>query len=679
METESELTQEYDEQREAQFRLGKRDGRTAIEVPGEALQEYDTSGWIRATDHNPPPRKTPQPRTNGEATTIKKHEPRTSKAQFAQKVTASMTRAARMPASIPREENKVILRPRGGLDVSRVDAQALMSAISAATNMPEEEALQDTVCANAAQNIIVISTPSKPRSISYARVQTLTIGDQTFGVSAYHAAPEGSVKGVIHDIANTIPMDVIRARVMNERNPTVMDVQRIGNSSAIIVLFRGNKVPDTVIYGNVVKSCNLYRQHHQVCRLCGKLGHRQDVCPNPSTRICFACGKPNPDEGHAELCKPYCKLCGGKHPTGAPGCTNRYKMPYEVKKRRWEREQTVSEKREHVPRKSAASFPPLEPKGQRGRSNSCTRSGSTRADQTVPGRRRSRSASRRRRSASDRRESRSRSGERVRWADVVKSTTKRQPSRERKQPRPTEDMQALREMVTELLEENRRLNRRIEELTKQVSTPTRARELPAQPKTAPFQWVQGQIPCPHSLMPKNLQPPSPPMTPPSPPPRVQQQQQQQPQAPQPKKMKTQRPSPVIDMEDQEEDEISQSEDEGELEPEERSEDEQVRSLQRRNKRVDRVSNATRIRRCNARIGRLERRMDAFEKRQDAFDARMDALEKSMSDQKACLDALMEFLHRKLGRDEETTNACNLAVSQQQHQPSSSWPPNPQKQ
>lgn len=55
-----------------------------------------------------------------------------------------------------------------------------------------------------------------------------------------------------------------------------------------------------------------------------------------------------------------------------------------------------------------------------------------------------------------------------------------------------------------------------------------------------------------------------------------------------------------------------------------------------------ISVAVRLRRCTERIDRLEKRVDALEHR---MNARFAAVERR-------LDALQEFLYRKLGRDDD---------------------------
>lgn len=101
-------------------------------------------------------------------------------------------------------------------------------------------------------------------------------------------------------------------RISSQRvQPTVLDAHRIGNSTAVVVLFSCLKVPSTVKYGTVLLRCSLYRQHNEVCTTCGGIVHRRDVFPRPHAQVCLACGTSNPNSDQENYCKPKCKLCGG--------------------------------------------------------------------------------------------------------------------------------------------------------------------------------------------------------------------------------------------------------------------------------------------------------------------------------------------------------------------------------
>ncbi|KAL1481156.1 hypothetical protein MTO96_050412 [Rhipicephalus appendiculatus] len=185
-----------------------------------------------------------------------------------------------------------------------------------------------------------------------------TLGGRNYETHAYCTAPHGTVKGVIRGIAVENTAEDLHENIVNQANPQALEAHRIGNTTSIVILFAGTKVPNYIKYGSIIVKCALYRQHHNVCRTCGKIGHRADVCPTPDTKICFACGAPNPEADHAARCKPRCKLCNGAHATGAEGCTNKYKVPFVVTQRRWERKNAGSTF-------SSQDFPQLPPQQQK--------------------------------------------------------------------------------------------------------------------------------------------------------------------------------------------------------------------------------------------------------------------------------------------------------------------------
>ncbi|KAH7958097.1 hypothetical protein HPB51_023754 [Rhipicephalus microplus] len=283
---------------------------------------------------------------------------------------ARITKASRMPLNLPWEEQKIVIRPRGGLFLAKLEADIVMSTVITAANVPKTTAKADTICINPTQNIIVNSTPDEERARYYASVRSLYIGGRSYETHAYCTAPHGTVKGVIRGIAVENTAEDLHENIVNQANPQALEAHRIGNTTSIVILFAGTKVPNYIKYGSIIVKCGLYRQHRNVCKTYGKIGHRADVCPTPETKICFACGAPNPTADHAARCKPRCKLCDGAHAMGTEGCTNKYKVPFVVTQRRWERRNAAS-------MFSSQDFPQLPPQQQneahlskRGRSRS---------------------------------------------------------------------------------------------------------------------------------------------------------------------------------------------------------------------------------------------------------------------------------------------------------------------
>ncbi|XP_070390039.1 uncharacterized protein [Dermacentor albipictus] len=294
-----------------------------------------------------------------------------------QQVRTQVLKAGRM-LPLPANEIKIIVRPKGALNITKVGSPTVTAAILQAAQLSSEASQNDTICSNNQQNIMVISTPSPQNADRYVRIKSIQVNGVTHEVSAYEAAPDNTTKGVIRGIPLTDDARQVDANIINERNPLALAAKRIGSTTTIVIAFDGPDVPYMVRYGATLIPCSLYRKQIDICYHCGRLGHRMDVCPFPNNKICRGCGARNPDQDHQ--CTPKCMLCGGPHSTADKPCTARYKTPYIIRRRLGER---------RVARHSALQsedFPSMETK-HRSQSRSLSRPRSDR------GRSRSRSTS----------------------------------------------------------------------------------------------------------------------------------------------------------------------------------------------------------------------------------------------------------------------------------------------
>ncbi|XP_077516779.1 uncharacterized protein LOC144127760 [Amblyomma americanum] len=368
------------------------------------------------------------------------------KSKFNKNVRASAIKAARIPA-MPLEESKIVVRPIGGLDIVKTGTTTVAAAILAAAKITSEESAADTICPNTQQNIMVVSTPNEDNAARYAKIQEIYFQGKPYEVSAYRTAPPDTVKGVIRGIpidASTAELD---RNIVNERNPLAVGAKRIGSTTTVIVVFQGPKVPNFVRYGVTLIPCRLYRKQIDVCQQCGRVGHRKDVCPTPTIKTCLVCGLANPKEEHR--CTPKCKLCGEEHPTGDRTCKAKYKIPYVVRKRQWERRQA---ERKLL---SESDFPPLDKPLAAGKSR-------TPSENRAP---KSRDSSCCKRSLSRKR---SPSRERVSWVDSAKGNNI---SNAQKITEATkkDDINKVREANETLRQENAALRTTINSLTGEIA------------------------------------------------------------------------------------------------------------------------------------------------------------------------------------------------------------------
>ncbi|KAH7937234.1 hypothetical protein HPB49_009268 [Dermacentor silvarum] len=247
--------------------------------------------------------------------------------------------------------------------------------------------------------------------------------------------------------------------------------------------------------------CSLYRKQVDVCHACGRLRHRADVCPTPSDVICRGCGLQNPDEQHQ--CTPKCKICGGPHLTAGKECAHRFKTPYIVRRRRFER----ARQQEQLPTPSivrcsdqqASSSPSL--RGRRrssSRGQSTSRRGSrsrsaSRSQPTSPSRAhsssRGRSKSRTGSESSNRTRSKtptsSKGKSSITWADRVRGNqTQASNSQDWHDARPTNELEELRRANDSLRKENAQFKKEISRLAAEMAEIRRLAHTPPAPQPA---------------------------------------------------------------------------------------------------------------------------------------------------------------------------------------------------
>ncbi|KAH7936718.1 hypothetical protein HPB49_003403 [Dermacentor silvarum] len=156
------------------------------------LNPRDTAGWkFTATKQVSQIQLQPQASKD----TQNKSTSQFSESQ-AKKIVARVTKSSRLPVNLPKEEQKIIMRPRGGLCLARLEVDVVLSAVITAASVAKTEAMEDTICTNPTQNIIVVSTPDEELANKYATVRSLFIGGKNYETYAYRTAPHGTQKGL---------------------------------------------------------------------------------------------------------------------------------------------------------------------------------------------------------------------------------------------------------------------------------------------------------------------------------------------------------------------------------------------------------------------------------------------------------------------------------------------------
>ncbi|KAM7315714.1 hypothetical protein ISCGN_005497 [Ixodes scapularis] len=322
------------------------DAMVSIEVDGELISPEEITeeaGWL--TSHR---RRGARALAQLGLTPGHSHDqegagsPPTYRQPRAEKQTIRKPRLPRQPP-LPKEDIKIVLRQREGLDITKISHAELRDGVLRATGLGYDEAAEDLLRINPAKNIIVASTPSMEHASKYTAVKELRYGEKSYNVTAYAAPPEDTVKGIIHDIPEYDSAEDITRSLIYKKNTTILQARRMGRTNSAIIVFEGTKVPYYVYYRGAEYRCFIHKKRHEVCDGCGRLGHRTDVCPAPDKNICKICGTEVPSENHQ--CEPKCALCGRDHPTGDKKCRLRFQTPYLLKKRKWEKQQIQNNRR----------------------------------------------------------------------------------------------------------------------------------------------------------------------------------------------------------------------------------------------------------------------------------------------------------------------------------------------
>ncbi|KAH7936950.1 hypothetical protein HPB49_006526 [Dermacentor silvarum] len=188
--------------------------------------------------------------------------------------------------------------PKGALHIAKIGSPAVTAAILQAAKLTGEESLEDTVCPNTQQNIVVVSPPHSDHADRYARISSIQVNGVTHEVNAYETAAEHTTKGVIRGIPLTKTPQQIRNKIVTARNPTALAAKRIASTTTVIIVFDEPDLPFQIRYGSTLLTCSLYRKQIDICYQCGHLGHRVGVCTYLNNKMCRDCGARSPPADH---------------------------------------------------------------------------------------------------------------------------------------------------------------------------------------------------------------------------------------------------------------------------------------------------------------------------------------------------------------------------------------------
>lgn len=220
---------------------------------------------------------------------------------------------------LPRDDVKIVMKPRKGLSLKDYSTIEITKAIAEACEQGEKYLHKFVVRPRLGSNILIMSTPDTEAANALRKISRINIRGTSHEVVTYVAFSEEEVKGVVHGFPqDTTPSELMNGLRIRTHNTKIIQARMLGKSKTALITFEGNTVPKVVYFYGGEMPCYLYRPTRQVCYICMTPGHRSDVCPTPAVKKCPNCAVENPEDCHP--CQPRCVLCNEQHPTGSKEC-----------------------------------------------------------------------------------------------------------------------------------------------------------------------------------------------------------------------------------------------------------------------------------------------------------------------------------------------------------------------
>ncbi|KAH9384520.1 hypothetical protein HPB48_026528 [Haemaphysalis longicornis] len=216
---------------------------------------------------------------------------------------------------------KIVIKPKTTVSL-RSSEREIVRSIKEALSAPLREG--PLIRIHEQQNIIIACTCNEEDAVERSKIQLIRLAGKEVQVAAYPTLPTDVCRRIIHGVSPDASNGEIE-REIQAPGFDILGARRLGKTNSAMIVFAGNKVPNTMTYEWLEKRCYIHRKTRPVCFNCGEPGHSANVCPKPKGYACAICGRPNPAEEHP--CSPVCALCKGSHQTYAKECPLKFFRP----------------------------------------------------------------------------------------------------------------------------------------------------------------------------------------------------------------------------------------------------------------------------------------------------------------------------------------------------------------
>ncbi|KAH7986368.1 hypothetical protein HPB49_026001 [Dermacentor silvarum] len=134
-------------------------------------------------------------------------------------------------APLPRNDIKIIMRPKPGLIVKELKTYEVARAIERASGDPETcKSDKFLLRLRNASNIIIASTPHEQVAEKILKIKTLDLNGTKHPINTYITTPEGYLKGVIHGLERETPEDELLSNLrVRTQGVTIVQARMLGN------------------------------------------------------------------------------------------------------------------------------------------------------------------------------------------------------------------------------------------------------------------------------------------------------------------------------------------------------------------------------------------------------------------------------------------------------------------